>query len=93
MNSEEITDLILVRDVLLEGVLKFNKFVSKSETRYGVRGSYGVFAFSSKSGLSSNTLDDVQAYASETLGRKVYCDPDYVAGVAGVFRVKLTNGE
>lgn len=91
MNSETITDLIVIRDVLLGAVLKYNKTVSKSETRYAVRGDYGVFAFSSKSGLSSNTLDDVQAYAAEELGRKVYCDPDYVAGVAGVFRVKLNK--
>ena len=91
MNSENINDIILVRDVLLQGVLKHNKSVSKSEVRYGVRGDYGVFTFSKASGLSTNSVDDVQAFVAEELGRKVYVDPQYVAGVAATFRVKLRS--
>lgn len=89
--KDTIEEIIAIRDVLIDSVRKFNKSVKKSELAYAVRGDYAVFAFSNDSGLKTNTLDDVQANAAETIGRKVYCDPDFVAGIAGVFRVKLTG--
>lgn len=89
--KDTIEEIIAIRDNLIEAVLRFNKRVSKSELVYAVRGEHAVYAFSSSSGLKTNTLDDVQACLAEKIGRKVYCDPDYVAGIAGVFRVKLTG--
>ncbi len=84
-----IEEIIAIRDNLINAALKFNRSIKKSELVYAVRGEHVVFAFSSRSGLKTNTLDDVQAFLSEKLGRKVYCDPDYVAGLAGVFRVRV----
>lgn len=89
--ESSIEEIIAIRDNLLDAVRKFNKSVKKSELAYAVRGDYAVYAFSSDSGLKTNSLDDVQAYVAEKIGRKVYCDPDYVAGIAGVFRVRLTG--
>ena len=89
MNSENIENVIIIRDVLLGAVLKYNKTVSKSNIRYGVRGDYAVISFGRDSGLKSHTIDDVQVYAAEELGRKVYVDPQYVAGVVATFRTKI----
>ena len=89
MNSSNIEQVIIVRDVLLGAVLKYNKTVSKSNIRYGVRGDYAVISFGRDSGLRSHTVDDVQVYVAEELGRKVYVDPQYVAGVGATFRTKI----
>ena len=91
INSENINDIILVRDVLLQGVLKYNRTVSKSEVRFGQRGQYAHIAFSNKSGLDRNTVDDVQSWASEELGRRVYVDPQYIPNCAAVFRIKVRS--
>ena len=90
MNSENITAIIAVRDVLLQGALKYNKKgILKSQIDYGVRGDYAVISFGRASGLDPNTADDVQAFAAEELGRKCYCDPQYIPAVAAVFRVNI----
>ena len=90
MNSENITAIIAVRDVLLQGALKYNKKgILKHQIDYGVRGDYAVISFGRASGLDPNTSDDVQAFAAEELGRKCYCDPQYIPAVAADFRVNI----
>ena len=90
MNSETIGGVILVRDILLQAAMKFNrKGILKSQIDYGVRGDYAVISFGRASGLDPNTSDDIQAFVAEELGRKCYCDPQYIPAVAAVFRVNI----
>ena len=90
MNSENISELVEIRDVLLQAALKHNRRgILKHQIDIGQRGDYAVYTFRRASGLQPQTTDDVQATAAEELGRKVYQDPDYVAGVVATYRVKL----
>ena len=91
MNSETISEIIVARDAVLVAALKYNKAVMKSQIDYGVRGDYAVITLRRGSLVSPNTTDDIQAEVADTLGRKCYQDPDYVAGVVATYRVKITN--
>ena len=94
MKAEIVNKALAVRDVLLDAARKFNrKGIFKSQTDWGVRGDYVVISFGTRSGLSANTTDDVQAYVADALGRKCYCDPHYVPAVAATFRVSLKELE
>lgn len=90
MNSENFSELVEIRDALLVAALKYNRRgIMKHQIDIGQRGDYAVYTFRRASGLLPQTTDDVQAAASEALGRKVYQDPQYTPGVVATYRVKL----
>jgi len=90
-NETNIGEVLTLRDHFFHAVLTHCKKLSKSEVAYHLRGEYLYIAFSTKSGIDRNKVDDIQVAVAESTGRKIYCDPHETAGVAAVYRV-LVDG-
>ena len=89
VSSEEFDNAGAIRTVLTNlAEQECDLDIPQDKVHVGVRGDYTVVTFCVRSGLDTNKVDDIQAQASELLGRRVYCDPQYVAGVAATYRVK-----
>lgn len=86
-NESNIGEIITLRDHFFKAVLTHCKKLSKSEVAYCLRGDYLYIAFSSKSGLDRNKIDDIQVSVAESTGRQCFCDPHSQLGIAAVYRV------
>lgn len=88
-NENNIGEILKLRDHFFKSVLTHCKKLSKSEVAYCLRGDYLYIAFSSKSGLDRNKIDDIQVSVAESTGRQCFCDPHSQLGIAAVYRVKV----